>query len=47
MDENMTNSNVAEEQQAEEQEVKTYTQEEVLELLQRESDKRVSQALKT
>lgn len=47
MDENMTNSNVAEEQQVEEQEVKTYTQEEVLELLQRESDKRVSQALKT
>lgn len=47
MDENMTNSNVAEEQQTEEQEVKTYTQEEVLELLQRESDKRVSQALKT
>ena len=47
MDEDMTNSNVAEEQKAEEQEVKTYTQEEVLELLQRESDKRVSQALKT
>ena len=47
MDEDMTNSNVAEEQQVEEQEVKTYTQEEVLELLQRESDKRVSQALKT
>lgn len=47
MDENMTNSNVAEEQQVEDQEVKTYTQEEVLELLQRESDKRVSQALKT
>ena len=47
MDENMTNSNVAEDQQTEEQEVKTYTQEEVLELLQRESDKRVSQALKT
>ena len=47
MDEDMTNSNVAEEQQTEEQEVKTYTQEEVLELLQRESDKRVSQALKT
>ena len=47
MDENMTNSNVAEEQQVEEQEVKTYTQEEVLQLLQRESDKRVSQALKT
>lgn len=47
MDEMNTNSNVAEEQQVEEQEVKTYTQEEVLELLQRESDKRVSQALKT
>ena len=47
MDENMTNSNVAEEQQVEDQEVKAYTQEEVLELLQRESDKRVSQALKT
>lgn len=47
MDEMNTNSNVAEEQQTEEQEVKTYTQEEVLELLQRESDKRVSQALKT
>lgn len=47
MDENMTNSNVAEEQQVEEQEVKTYTQEEVLKLLQSETDKRVSQALKT
>ena len=47
MDENMTNSNVAEEQQAEEQEVKTYTQEEVIKLLQSETDRKVTQALKT
>lgn len=48
MDENMTNTveTTAEEVGATE-EVKTYTQEEVLRLLQSETDKRVSQALKT
>ena len=45
MEEN-TNINVNEETNTEQQEVKTYTQEEVLALLQSESDKRVSQALK-
>ena len=48
MDENT--NNVVDEEAVDttaEDEVKTYTQEEVLELLQRESDKRVSQALKT
>ena len=47
MDEMNTNSNVAEEQQVEEQEVKTYTQEEVIKLLQSETDRKVTQALKT
>lgn len=47
MDEMNTNINVdnAAEQQAATDEVKTYTQEEVLKLLQQESDRRVSQAL--
>ena len=41
------NNNVATEQeQGQEQEVKTYTQDEVLKLIQSESDKRVSEALK-
>ena len=46
MDEN-TNNNVVEQEGQETQEQKTYTQEEVLALLQSESDKRVAQALKT
>ena len=48
MDE-MTNNTSVNEQEVEtvETEVKTYTQEEVLKLLQSETDKRVSQALKT
>ena len=46
MDEN-TNNNVVEQESKEQQEQKTYTQEEVLALLQSESDKRVAQALKT
>ena len=47
MDENM-NTNVSEETvETTEQEIKTYTQDEVLKLLQSETDKRVSQALKT
>ena len=46
MDEN-TNNNVVEQESQETQEQKTYTQEEVLALLQSESDKRVAQALKT
>lgn len=41
------NNNVVEETNETNEEVKTYTQEEVLALLQKESDKRVSQALKT
>lgn len=41
------NINVNETGNGQEQEVKTYTQEEVLALLQSETDKRVSQALKT
>ena len=41
------NNNVIETGAAQEQEVKTYTQEEVVALLQSETDKRVSQALKT
>lgn len=42
------NNNVATEQgQEQEQEVKTYTQDEVLKLIQSESDKRVTEALKT
>jgi len=46
MAEENTNVNVNE-QQTTTEEVKTYTQEEVLALLQSETDKRVSQALKT
>ena len=46
MDE-MTNNSVVNETVETTEEVKTYTQEEVMELLQREADKRVSQALKT
>ena len=38
---------VTEEQEIEQEEVKTYTQDEVLALLQKESDRRVQQALKT
>lgn len=47
MEELNNNINVdnAAEQQAAQEEVKTYTQEEVLKLLQQESDRRVSQAL--
>lgn len=41
------NNNVIETGAVQEQEVKTYTQDEVLALLQSETDKRVSQALKT
>lgn len=47
MNENNENINVNESGETQEQEVKTYTQEEVLALLQSETDKRVSQALKT
>lgn len=48
MNENTENINVNETgEENQEQEVKTYTQEEVLALLQSETDKRVSQALKT
>ena len=47
MDETMNTTNVSNEPVEEQQEVKTYTQEEVLKLLQSETDKRVSQALKT
>ena len=46
MEEN-TNINVNEEVETSNEEVKTYTQDEVLALLQSETDKRVSQALKT
>lgn len=46
MDENTTNTSV-ETTQEQETEVKTYTQEEVMQLLQSETDKRVNQALKT
>ena len=47
--EETNNTNVATEEETENQqeEVKTYTQEEVLKLIQSESDKRVSAALKT
>ena len=38
---------ITEEQEVEQEEVKTYTQDEVLALLQKESDRRVQQALKT
>lgn len=44
---NTENNNVIETGETQEQEVKTYTQDEVLALLQSETDKRVSQALKT
>ena len=47
MDEMTNNTSVNEPVAEPTEEVKTYTQEEVLELLQKESDKRVSQALKT
>lgn len=47
MNENNENINVNETGENQEQEVKTYTEEEVMALLQRETDKRVSQALKT
>lgn len=47
MDENMTNTVETTEEVGATEEVKTYTQEEVLRLLQSETDKRVSQALKT
>lgn len=43
----MDNENVVQETQAQETEVKTYTQEEVMALLQSETDKRVTAALKT
>ena len=43
----MDENNVVEQESQETQEQKTYTQEEVLALLQSESDKRVAQALKT
>lgn len=45
--ENNENININENQNDQNEEVKTYTQEEVLALLQSETDKRVSQALKT
>ena len=47
MDETMNTTTNISNEPVEEQEVKTYTQEEVLKLLQSETDKRVSQALKT
>lgn len=47
MEENTTNNIVNENDDSQVTEVKTYTQEEVLALLQSETDKRVSQALKT
>lgn len=49
MDENMNNTSVetTETQTTETQETKTYTQEEVMALLQSETDRRVNQALKT
>lgn len=45
--ENIENTNVTENPADEQNEVKTYTQEEVLKLLQSETDKRVNQALAT
>ena len=45
--ENTENIVVNDEETTENEEVKTYTQEEVMALLQKETDKRVSQALKT
>lgn len=47
MDENMNNQTTETTTEQQEQEVKTYTQEEVMALLQSETDKRVNQALKT
>lgn len=47
MDEQNITSNEAVETTTEQEQAKTYTQEEVLALLQSETDKRVSQALKT
>lgn len=47
MAEEIINNGTGTETENKEQEVKTYTQEEVLALLQSETDKRVSQALKT
>lgn len=47
MEENTTTTVETTETQNNEQEVKTYTQEEVMALLQSETDKRVNQALKT
>ncbi len=47
MNENTENINVNETGESQEQEVKTFTQDEVMALLQSETDKRVSQALKT
>lgn len=49
MDENMNNTSVetTETQTTETQETKTYTQDEVMALLQSETDRRVNQALKT
>lgn len=47
MNENNTNVSETVETTAQEEAVKTYTQDEVLALLQSETDKRVSQALKT
>ena len=44
---NLENENIVDETQDEGQENKTYTQEEVLALLQKETDKRVTAALKT
>lgn len=45
--EDMTNNTSVENQEQEAQETKTYTQEEVLKLIQSETDKRVTAALKT
>lgn len=47
MEDMINNTSVNEQEETVENEVKTYTQEEVLKLLQSETDKRVSQALKT
>lgn len=47
MNNNNNNENGAENNQQQENTPKTYTEEEVLTLIQSEADKRVSQALKT
>ena len=47
MEENINNASVETVETTEQQEVKTYTQDEVLKLLQSETDKRVTAALKT